>query len=299
MSFDPISLISASSGIAVYKLVRPWVERWWRGELEADDFHFIGDKVGLVIGEGNLHALRANPEAHVSTHIKSAAGHFVSAAGALFREKVRYVEEDELIRDRNIAGVFLGGPVANATYREYCGYTLERAPDGQASIPVWTPRGLRWGFFLGLGQWGLTPTNRRLGVDSPCEPLTSLRMRADGTLDPIPKPRYGIVDDTGKITMLEVDGDNRLVEDYVLVTRLERTDAPGRFIIMVAGAHGFATEAFGRDWRVHIGLLREVADRHGPEFQVLIPASIDHSAGTRGVVLNPRAARSAPATGRD
>ena len=119
-------------------------------------------------------------------------------------------------------------------------------------------------------------------------------MKSDGTLDTEPKPRYGIVDNSGTITMLEVDRDNRLIQDYVLVTRIERVDAPGRYMIMVAGAHGFATEAFGLNWRRHVGLLRNVAENYGPEFQVLIPANIDFAAGTDGVVLNLSAALSAP-----
>lgn len=285
-SLDPMSLITTSSVITVLKACSPWIGRWWRGELEPDDFQFLGSEVGVVVGSGNLHALQLNPATHVSTHIQSAAANFINAAGRLLGKEISYLDADEISSKRDYGCLLLGGPVANPAYRQYCGYSMNSSRDGTTPIPMWNPNGLRWGFFLGINEWGLTPTCRRLDADSSLEPLTAFRMTKNGTLDTEAKPRYGILDDSGAITMLTVDADMKLVQDYVLVTRMQRMDAPGRYLTMIAGAHGFATEAFGRDWRVNIRFLREIAKKYGQQFQVLIPANIDYSKGTDGIILD-------------
>ena len=219
------------------------------------------------MGEGNIY----KPTAGASPYIRSAASGFLNAAGKLRRD-IKYVDPEELAKDPNLGGLLLGGPVANGAYRTYCGYSLVPTPDQRPAIPCWEPNHLRWGFFLGVEQWGNTPVNRRIGTSSALEPLTVKRWSPEGTL--VEGPRYGIVDSDGVIAMLPVTEDNELVQDCLLITRLERKDAPGRYLTMIAGAHGYSTAAFGADWRKHTKFLREAAKKVGPEFQVLIPVDL-------------------------
>lgn len=281
-------IVVVKEGIKVVGSLKDWIDRTRKGILEEEDLRFLGDDVGVIMGEGNIH----KPTAGASEYIRGAASGFLHASGKL-RGAVKYVEPEDLAANRNLGGLLLGGPVANAAYRRYCGYEMVPAQDGKPDIPIWQPNRLRWGFFLGVGNWGDTPVNRRLGTNAALEPLKVARWSPDGKLTPN-LPRYGIVDNEGTIAMLEVNDKGILMEDYVLVTRLEREDAPGRYLTMIAGTHGYSTAAFGRDWRKHIKFLREASDRHGQEFQALIPARLNEITDINEVKLDLECAKIAP-----
>lgn len=259
-------------GIKIVSDLKGWFDRRQKGLLDEEDLQFLGDEVGVVMGEGNIH----KPTAGASPYIRSAASSFLNASGRL-RKGIKYVDQADLAKNPNLGALLLGGPVANAAYRSYCGYLLTPSQGQLPDIPTWIPNHLRWGFFLGIGQWGSTPTSRRIGTTSELEPLTVKRWSPEGKL--VEGPRYGIVDSDGIITMLPVTDSNELAQDFALITRLERRDAPGRYLTMVAGAHGYSTAAFGSDWRRHTKFLKNAADKVGPEFQVLIPVALGREAG--------------------
>lgn len=275
-------------GIKVVVGLKSWLDRRSGGIIEDDDLQFFGDEIGVIIGEGNIH----KPTAGASIYIRSAASGFLHACGKLSKS-VKYVPAEAFANNQNLGGILLGGPVANAAYRKYCGYDMIPAQNGKPDIPVWRPSKLQWGFFLGLENWGYTPTNRQLGSTGALEPLTVARWNPEGKLVSN-LPRYGIVNNSGEITMLATNNDGVLVEDYVLVTRLERKDAPGRYLTMIAGTHGYSTAAFGRNWRRHTQFLREASKKHGQEFQALIPARLDQSIAINGIELDLERAKIAP-----
>jgi hypothetical protein len=242
-------------------------EESYNPSREAMEFLFgkSADAPSIYAGAGNI-IERSEGGTSISPYLKRSASRFTNYIGRALNVRINTVPDNsgpEFDHTYNNNALFLGGPLADTVTREAFGYdSIEVDVKGQMvsmPIPDRTDLRTRWVFLVGEQNYGTY------------EGAAKKVWRYDKG-DLVERPVYRLLDKyKGEVIHPSVH-DDLLAGEWLTVYRTARS---GTFQVIVAGMHGYSTDAFSSAITENVRRLRGIAGR-SEQYQALIPVQLKH-----------------------